>query len=726
MHNHDTMEYSLVGFLTPFKIALAGLIMIYLDGDIATDRMSLMLKLLPYVQGNHLDLTLDQLLELTGDTRTISTGETVQKVLLRRLQAIKSLDALAMYILYLDRYLDEPNEAHPDIEDVHDHRAQIPRLIKRDSFFFSFFRKCFLSFDCMEFDEISREFEALQTWLSRSRQFQKLEQPPNYDDSILDESAVELDDASAFSSYIHDFVEKSHNNPNLMAYSDVDQVVQQHTKDIREKKKHLDPQIASLATSIEGQVPPSLHHMEYVIRHEARDSKALDYLHQYFDYTMHSDNRSMFHYALFSLATFHADFDCNLEACRAAEEAINMARESNDHAGLAYILSWLYSFLENRPRDKKLTQAFQDEQFGTQEQLLNFIKRRCSSNPTLYVLGQFSETKHIMATSGSLSQALESLFRGTFVQLHHDPQTISVDQCLLQSVIYSRMGIGALAMVPLDMALESDTDVPLTTVRDLKASLLLDRGRVFEATELSSDPIIQLRVAMHHEDSDQVERLLARFESNLVYPQLEYRYLELSWARTQKGFSSALLDSIQEQIEWIESRGLDVYWKLRFVLLYTECLIDQQPHSSRALSLTFKCVQQTEASGITVLLLEAIQLLAKVLVGSGNYTDAISVLDASMPKCCETENAELIGRGYSLLADAAIGYYRVSEISDLLNSANRYLHSALQWYSKVEKKRESRDLSAKLYHLAKLRKVDDATLHAYEKRALRERDREWE
>lgn len=693
--------------------------MIYLDGDIATDRMSLMLKLLPYVQGNHLDLTLDELLELTGDARTKSTGVTVQEMLLEMLQAINSLEALANYILYLDRYLDEPNEAHPNIEEVEEHRSQVPRLIKRDSFFFSFFRKCFLSFDCMEFDEISREYEALQAWLARS---------DKHDSSVVDSSATEIDDddSSAYSAYIHEFVEKSHNKPNLMAYSDVDQVVQQHTKDIREKKKQLDPQIASLATSIEGQVPPSLHHMEYVIRHEARDSKALDFLHQYFDYTMHSDNRSMFHYALFSLATFHADFDCNIEACRAAEEAINMARESNDHAGLAYILSWLYSFLENRPRDKKLTQAFKDEQFGTQEQLLNFIKRRCSSNPTLYVLGQFSETKHIMATSGSLSQALESLFRGTFVQLHHDPQTISVDQCLLQSVLYSRMGIGALAMVPLDMALESDTDVPLTTVRDLKASLLLDRGRVTEATELSSDPIIHLRVAMNHANSVEVERLLARSETNLVYPQLEYRYLELSWARTQKGFSSALADAIQEQIEWIESRGLDVYWKLRFVLLYTECLIDQQPHSSRALSLTFKCVQQTEASGITVLLLEAIQLLAKVLIGSGNYTDAISVLDASMPKCCETENAELIGRGYSLLADAAIGYYRVSEIGDLLNSANRYLHSALGWYSKVQKSRESRDLSAKLYHLAKLRKVDVATLHAYEKRALREKRQEWE
>lgn len=725
-----------MGFLTPFKIALTGLVMIYLDGNIATNRMSLMLKLLPYVQGNHLDLTLDQLLELVGDTKTIATGETVGQVMLSKLHAMTSLDALADYILFLDRYLDEPNEQHPDIDQVDEHRSRIPRLIKRDSFFFSFFRKCFLSFDCMEFDEISREFEALRLWLARSKTPFVANEAANPDNSILDESVLEqsvleddldtdLDDSSVYSSYIHKFVQESHNNPNLMAYSDVDNVVQQHTKDIREKKKQLDPHICSMARNIEGQLPPSLHYLEYVVRHEARDSKALDYLHQYFDYTMHSDNRSMFHYALFSLAAFHADFDCNIEACRSAEEAINMARESNDHTGLAYILSWLYSFLENRTKDKRLTQAFKDEQFGSQEQLLNFIKRRCSANPTLYVLGQFSETKHMLATSGSLAQALESLFRGTFVQLHHDPQTVNPDQCLLQSVLYSRMGIGALALVPLDMALESDSDVPLTTVRDLKASLLLDRGRVAEATELSSDPLIELRVAINHGNSFKVQRLLARFESNMVYPQLEFRYLELKWARTQKGFSSALIDAILEQISWIEKRGLDVYWKLRFVLLYTECLIDQQPHASRVLSLTFKCVQQAEASGITVLLLEAIQLLARVLVGSGNYTDAISVLDASMPKCCETENAELIGRGNSLLADAAIGYYRVADNADLLHSANRYLHSALGWYSKTQKAKECRDLSAKLYHLAKLRKVDEETLHAYEKRALREKKQVW-
>lgn len=64
-------------------------------------------------------------------------------------------------------------------------------------------------------------------------------------------------------------------------------------------------------------------------------------LHRYFDYTMHTREKSFYHYALLHMAILQADFGCFSEAVAAMNETIAVARENQDINCLNFSLSWL-------------------------------------------------------------------------------------------------------------------------------------------------------------------------------------------------------------------------------------------------------------------------------------------------------------------------------------------------------------------------------------------------
>ena len=101
---------------------------------------------------------------------------------------------------------------------------------------------------------------------------------------------------------------------------------------------------------------------------------SFDSLHRYFDYTMHSRDRSAYQYALLNLAILQADFGCHGEAVSAMQEAVSIARESHDVNCLNFCMSWLYHFGKAFPEQMKDVQN--TGMLGNEKEGLAFLKAK--------------------------------------------------------------------------------------------------------------------------------------------------------------------------------------------------------------------------------------------------------------------------------------------------------------------------------------------------------------
>lgn len=107
-------------------------------------------------------------------------------------------------------------------------------------------------------------------------------------------------------------------------------------------------------------------------------TSAFDNLHRYFDYTMHSREKTFYQHALLNLALLHADFECFSEAIAAMHESIATARENKEMACLNFSLSWLYSFGKAHPEE--LDEVQKSGVIGTDKEGLSFLKAKAKES----------------------------------------------------------------------------------------------------------------------------------------------------------------------------------------------------------------------------------------------------------------------------------------------------------------------------------------------------------
>lgn len=100
---------------------------------------------------------------------------------------------------------------------------------------------------------------------------------------------------------------------------------------------------------------------------ENRYQDALDFLHNYFDYTLTQSSENCYHISLLYLATFHASFGDANSALKAFEEATKIARENKDTSTLNVIMIWVINFLEKYP-------IFADRFYVTVDQIIKYLK----------------------------------------------------------------------------------------------------------------------------------------------------------------------------------------------------------------------------------------------------------------------------------------------------------------------------------------------------------------
>lgn len=131
-------------------------------------------------------------------------------------------------------------------------------------------------------------------------------------------------------------------------------------------------------------------------------------MHRYFDYTVHSRDRTHYQYASLNLALLHGAFGSASEAVSAIQEAISIAREMHDMNCLNYCMSWLFHFGRSFPGGLKEIQK--TGMLGNEREGLAFLqtKARESEMWSLLSTSLLSEAKLEVMRVSRLILAVET------------------------------------------------------------------------------------------------------------------------------------------------------------------------------------------------------------------------------------------------------------------------------------------------------------------------------
>lgn len=459
---------TLTGYLTPYKIAIVHLVMMYCDGLVPMSfRVAVMASVLNFidsVQGageskkyQVIDGNLEVLkAELSGIPSSCGK-EDLYSLLLTRLWKLRSLDDMHSFFQRIEGYLESSRSEEEDNNDDSTHGAgedeEITsfgqsrnlearcetRKVKPSSILGSFFRKCYLSFDQLSFDQVAAVWQAFQKFrLSSKMDLQTMGRDVGGEDGDeMDDDHMEmLRDVEQVLIPATEKVFISFENLDDMLEYQAERL-ERHSSVLPETMRDLLENLISAHESL----PSSAHFVRYLDACKNLDyEKAFDHLHRFYDYTMDSRGRTHYQYALFTLAVLQAQYKGSKEALKAAQEAISVARENMDLACLTQILSWIHSYLVNNPTVEV------PESLAIKEQISQYLKTKSGeTSEELHSLSYQSEIGQIVSKGGPLSAAFEALTKSFCIQISDRPTNTTTKLNLAQSALWNRCGNYTLA-----------------------------------------------------------------------------------------------------------------------------------------------------------------------------------------------------------------------------------------------------------------------------------------
>ncbi|ODQ68149.1 hypothetical protein NADFUDRAFT_48801 [Nadsonia fulvescens var. elongata DSM 6958] len=702
-------------YLAPYKIALLSLITLYCEGYIPRkERMNVISKILPYIdlfgreqtygltdksnkngdQGeveNGLNLPLSELKQLIGaDNMSTMPGRTIYELVLEKVWQLNSLDAFHTFMYSLRSYI---TSGKP--EDLNDERAMklgLSKLLSSSSILGSFFRKSGLAFDYLSFEDFSSLWRALVSYRNETFSDYKHIHAPEFEeiyDELQQDLVVHDVDIQGFleNDYIRNMVNleigESSAGPKILfiANQDLEYLLEYQVEAFENYGGPMPHYLRETLNEMirrDVMVPSSAYYVRYLEAYHDKDyERSYELLHQYFDYTMYNRDRTFYQYALFTLAGFQASFKCHTECLRATEEAIAVARENKDIPCLHYILSWLYGFLKDNPR---LADEFYNKSFTSDEHLLQFLKTKSKDvSPGLHATAHQCEAAHAAADLGNVSAAMESIVKSSYINMTLNKSNKVVELIVLLSAIWGRLGLPRMANIYLDSYFETPSDYrdgkSDITARILKAEILYDQGELFEAEKILDEleastkgsPVdyemwlphlllIQAKTCLSKNRlSDAQVRIDQLSRQSITSTSLE---MDIEHCRIRllvaQGNTSLALEQLSNFIHTRVESGADIMFQIKFRILYAR-IVYRVSNPSRALSLTMKCIAMAEKAIIIPLALEATCLLSDILNSLEQYTDALAIMDATMPRIFECSSNELVADSYASLADSNMG-----------------------------------------------------------------------
>lgn len=691
-------------YLTPGKIALLLLVELYAESRFPNSTVLPVLKFVIKHLGRPKDnstfiLGLEEIKAVTMNEPSTVVGRTIFDLLLMEMWHIDSFDTLHSFFAKTQQMLVQDADKHDPPSQTNARSKR--RLFTSTSILGCFCRRTSLEFVRLQFNDaivLWRAFiqfrePTLPLWKKR-----KLGAGPTSFDSNL--MGLTLDNELVRRVYggLHESKEC------IVSTDDVERLLEFQVQ-IMQRLGTRVPEAtqAKLAQMLDTNVPVShlRHYVNFLNSWRSGDYPgSFDSLHRYFDYTMHSRDRTFYQYALLNLAILQADFGCHRESVLAMQETINTARENRDMACLNFALSWLYHFHRAHPQDCPEVIASRMER-----ESLQFLKAKAKEwgMDHLLSMAYLSETKQILSTGESIPSAFESLLRSSHINITQQIHNAIGSQILLQSTLWSRLGVSQLAWSNCELFLSKYKekspveDLVVATCRS--AYILSMRGRFIEALELLEQVdhealrslkiyqywaayigIIKLRRAVYRSEFAAADLLLQQLASS---EQLEPDCaLEISISKIELHLRSGNILAAfnycsQIYAELVRDKA-DSYHIVRLLTLKAE-VFARSGRAMKGLSTAISAASTAWKSRFLPALFHALCVIGGVLNHLEEYGAAYKMLDCIMPQVLECEDVYLTAQCFACLADGQVG------IAGTKKGAARteYLHRALNFIDRA-------------------------------------------
>ncbi|KZM23313.1 APC5 protein [Ascochyta rabiei] len=412
-------------------------------------------------------------------------------------------------------------------------------------------------------------------------------------------------------------------------------------------------------------------------------TSAFDNLHRYYDYAMQTREKIHYQYALLHMAILQADFGCFGEAIAAINETIATARESQDMTCLSFSLSWLSHM--NKAYPKQMKGAGYMSMLGSERDALTFLKAKAREAKMYNLLSAtlLNEAKLTLAMGESIPRAFEHIYQSSHLNIKEHVNSYGV-QMLLQSTLYSRLGIPHLANVHCDLLLDCygascPVDEQLRAV-GRQAFIMSQSGRyeeaieAFESIDMTASKslkfnqylilcigITKLKRAIRRSDWPTCSHLLATLKpstdphSDTLDPELHFLLCEayIDYL-VSKGDYSVAFTTISNLAQSLKEDNADILQRVSVLLMKAE-LFRKVGKPERGFSVALRAASVAYRAKLMPSLWSAVGLLANILNGLGECASARRLLEAVLPQSLENGDSMLSGTLYSHLGDAFMG-----------------------------------------------------------------------
>lgn len=684
-------------FLTPSKIGLLALALLYVQDEVPTSKSVGVLDFLTmYIvptgrsarprNGMEFDpaLSLPAFERALAPLASIMPGRSMYDAFLKQLWSIDCSFALETFFEGLPDLLRKSRE-----QIIHERELGLPAeeqtaKIMRTSPLGAFIRRCHLEYTRLQFQDAVELWQQLIVYRAPSRLQYERKNPPskrNPLDSNL--SDLHIDPSHALVQIMYGEHLSTEGDTSAHSAYDVEKLLEFQVSEMQsfgsrlpeEMRQRLD-EIAKLGSA----VPKLAHYLKFLDSWRAGDyTSAFDNLHRYFDYTMQSRDRTFYQYALLNLAILQADFGCSNEAIPAMQEAIATARENKDTTCLNFCMSWLYHFGRTFPSEMKAIR--ESGILGSESDGLGFLKSRARDAEMWSLLSTslLSEAKIALQHGDSLATVFESITKASHVNISKATANVGGPTLLMQASAFSRVGLSHLAWLNSDTFLTCYTrEAPLEDVLKCAcrmASFLAQRGRYSAIAEMLNtvprsalrvlkyqnytnfySSLLTLRRLIRHNDLIGAEQIAARLHGQDP-PDLEISFslaflrIELLMARNMH---ASALSLVETTIDRAATDNNDIIVLCR--LMNTKARIQLASGIPlKAFSLVTRSAQMAYRALALPALWEAIGLLAQVLIALREYGAAADLVSAIVPRVLECHDCELAAASYAVLADAEMG-----------------------------------------------------------------------
>ncbi|KAK2743394.1 anaphase promoting complex subunit 5 [Myotisia sp. PD_48] len=466
-----------------------------------------------------------------------------------------------------------------------------------------------------------------------------------------------------------------------MSSKDVERLLEFQVGEMQNKGTRVSPEMRDKLEKLirSGITVPSLsHYLRFLDSWRAGDyPSSFDHLHRYFDYTIQNRDRTFYQYALLNLAILQADFGCHGEAVSAIQEAIAIARETQDMNCLNFCMSWLYHFGKSFPEE--LQEIQNTGMLGSEKEALAFLQAKAKETEMWNLLSTslLSEGKLELLNGGSIASAFEYLVKAFNVTVTKDRCSSMSPLLILQSSIFGRLGkkfyITVIKLLQCYSHISPLEDELRAICR--RSQLYSLNGRYTDAVNLMNGVrpemlqtlknqqnwsfymgLLKLRLQLHHDDKAAAEQLLVKLEG--FAPSDSEIWLFLSLMRVdlymRDGNYGEALSRIEQLARSITQENLDVGTQIKLLMLKAR-IFEKTGQPERGFSLIIRAAGIAHRARVLPCLWEAMGGLSAILMSFREFKAASDILESIVPHVLECESRILAAQTYSYLVDANVG-----------------------------------------------------------------------